>query len=239
MKPTILTFVTFLFVTAARAADLATTFHFDPTLSREANPVVAQFGAGAAGMLLANAAALVALLFVPLLCFWLGQRPRFAQRPTDVWAFASLAFYRRLMPRRLLLRALITLWPLPKEWFQVCRAWGVVGSWAAGFASVVAALSWWAIASSPSYHAIYAAIAFRQYPIIPLLAGLFGAAVGWRLFVSCEFPSGASNASKQAMQTTAPRFVFPLRGATTSKLPQDESVRTVESQPPRRAFVKL
>lgn len=187
MKTTIVTVVSFLFVTAARAADLATTFHFDPTLSREANPIVAQFGAGAAVFLLVNVIGIVLVHILPLLCFWRGHRPRYPHPPANIWDFVSLTFYRRLMPRRELIRALVTCWPLPKDWFQVCRAWGVVGSWSIGVGSLAAALSWWAIASSPSYHAIYAAMVVHRYPIIPLLAGVVGAVPGWKFFVACEF----------------------------------------------------
>ena len=91
------------------------------------------------------------------------------------------------MPRPEVIRALVTCWPPPKDWFQVCRAWGVVGSWAIGMGSLAAALTWWAIELSPSFQAIHSDTVLRRFPIIPLLASLVGAIPGWMLFVACEF----------------------------------------------------
>jgi hypothetical protein len=187
MERTVLTFVTLFVVTAARAADLATTLYFDPTLAREANPVVAQLGAGPRGMLVANLIGVMVFLLLPLLCFWRGPRKKFAHAPVDIWEFASFAFYDRLMPKAKLLRAAILLAPLPKDWVQVCRLWGVVGSWAIGFGSFAAAFSWWAISWWQSYHTLYARISLWHYPAIPPVGALVGAVAGWWLFVRCEF----------------------------------------------------
>jgi len=46
--------VTFISVSATRAADLATTLHFNPSLSREANPLSSVLGFDAAQLVAAN-----------------------------------------------------------------------------------------------------------------------------------------------------------------------------------------
>lgn len=186
MKCTILTLITFLAVTATRAADIITTFHSNPTLSREANPVVTVFGAGPVELLIVNVLAAVIFIYLPLLCFWLGRRPCFEQHPADAWEFVSLAFYRRLMPRSKLLCALLMFWPLPKDWVQVCRAWSVVISWATVFATLVAVASWSAL-KFHWYHTLYGAVSFHYYSFLPLLAALIGCIVGWKLFLKSEF----------------------------------------------------
>lgn len=138
-------------------------------------------------MLLSNIVGLLIFLLLPLICFWRGPRKRFERAPADTWEFASVAFYDRVMPKTELLRAVILFWPLPKDWIQVCRLWGVVGSWAVAFGSFAAAFSWWAISWWQQYHALYVRIALWHYPAIPPLVGVIGALVGWSLFVRCEF----------------------------------------------------
>jgi hypothetical protein len=187
MDRNVLTAITFLGVVAARAADFAITLHFDPTLATDGNPLVRNFGAGVRGMLLANILTMSIMLFVPLLCFWRGRRPHFEQPPSDIWQFLSITFYRRLLPRRKLLCALFLGWPLPKDWFQVCRVCGVTISWGVTFSSIVAAASWWANRSFPWYDNLYGTLSFRNFPLLLLIAALPGMLFGLILYLSCEY----------------------------------------------------
>ncbi len=163
------------------------TFHYNPSLSHEANPIVAQFGAGAHTMIIANLVGVIVLLFEPLLVYWRGSPKKLTTTPESMWDFAALYLYDRTMSRGQLLRAVVLCWPLPKDWLQVLRLWGLAGSWAVVVGSFAAAFSWWALwgLKSSAYRTMYSTLSIWNYPlilpIVALVGGVFGAIMFFRL----------------------------------------------------------
>jgi hypothetical protein len=145
MIRTLFTALTLFAITAARPSDLATTFHYNPSLSHEANPIVAHFKADAQTMVVADILGVITLPFAPLFVYWRGSPKRLTTTPESMWDFAGLYLYGRRMSRGQLLRAILLCWPLPKDWFQVLRLWGLAGSWAVVVGSFAAAFSWCAL----------------------------------------------------------------------------------------------
>jgi len=172
MKRTVWTILAFFTVTVARASDLATTFHFNPTLSREVNPFVALVGGSTTSLLLSNLFGLVLLLYIPLLLYWRVPLRRLDVVPATVRDFASLLLYGRVLARGQFLRACLLGSPLPKHWIQVLRLWGFAGCWTVAFGSFLAAFSWWAVSGWQWtwYQAFRSYLAPGNYPVVELLA---------------------------------------------------------------------
>lgn len=147
MKRTALFFVTLFAVLSARAADVATTYHFSPTLHLEANPIVRNLGAGWPVLLLTNVAAVVVFLLVPLWYYWCGPAKRLDVPPASVWDFTARSLYNRPMSKRRLVATMMCGWPLPRDWRQTTRYFGFTMSWMVVVASWLAVLSWWAQSS--------------------------------------------------------------------------------------------
>jgi hypothetical protein len=189
IKRTLVTAVTLFAVTAARASDLAVTFHYNPSLSREANPIVSYFGAGAHAMLVADIVLVIVILFVPLFVYWRGSPKRFRAKPESMWDFAALYLYERAMSRGQLLRAIVFCWPLPKDWLQVLRLWGLAGSWAVVVGSFAAVFSWWALwgLKWSAYRVVYATFSISHYPLIVPIVALVGGAFGAVTFFRLEY----------------------------------------------------
>jgi hypothetical protein len=185
MNRTLLTLVTFFAVSAARAADIATTFHFNPTLSHEANPIVACFGAGASTLLLTNLLATFLFLFVPLYCFWRFPAAPMPSTPANLREFVCLQLYGRVLPHGEFCCAIFLGMPLPKKWLQLLRFCGVALSWTIVFGSCLAVFSWWALWEWrwQGFNRIWAASCIGGYPtIIFFPIGVFYYAAAYMYF---------------------------------------------------------
>ena len=169
--------VTCFSVAAARAADLVTTFHFNPSLSREANPLVFFLGFDAAQLVASNLTGMVIFLFVPLLLYVVRGPARMEEQADSLTQYISLQIYRSKLPRSRFLCGVFLGWPLPKNWLQVTRLFGFALSWTIVFASLQATFAWWAIDywGMDSYRQYRGILSFRgyPYPVIELVSALF------------------------------------------------------------------
>jgi len=189
MKRSVLALGTFVAVSTARAADLATTFHFNPSLSREANPLVTWHGADPKALLIFNVVGLAILFLAPLFLYWRGRPKVLAEKAESVWDFASLLLYDRIMPKGRLIRAFLLGSPLPKDWFQFLRLWGFAGCWALAIGSFIVTFSWWAVSDLhwTTYQTIRSSITIGSYPVlelVPVIPTFIAAAV---IFFRTEF----------------------------------------------------
>ena len=100
---------------ATRALDAAITWHYDPGLVHEANPLVRILGGGWAAILVANASMCLLIGWATLA--WYRSKPRtdLAVRSHSTWDYAALLLFGRTMSRwQFILRHLSTLLP-PRE----------------------------------------------------------------------------------------------------------------------------
>lgn len=187
MKRSSVALVTFFSVMTARAADVATTFHFSPTLANEGNPIVRLLGAGWTGLMLSNVAAVLVFLLVPLLLYWKWPPKRLADPPASVWDYASLCLYSKPMGRARLLAAMFLGWPLPRDRRQMVRFFGFTMSWAVVAGSWAAVLAWWAQCAWDwqAFNRLRAAVTLGSLPLleisVSLLAALVATVVHFRL----------------------------------------------------------
>ena len=135
--------ITFLSVTSARAADMATTAYFSPSLSRESNPLVAYAGFGLPG-LIAVQLCLLSFVIAGLLFYWKAKPvKKLPESPKNIWDYASLTYFgRKMSPGKFLISFLFTA---PSNKWQLLRLAAFVVSWGATFFSLCAVFSWWAI----------------------------------------------------------------------------------------------
>ncbi|MCW3061760.1 MAG: signal peptide protein [Capsulimonas sp.] len=171
MKRTLPTLITLFAVTVARASDIATTFHFNPSLSQEANPIVAQFGAGASTMVLTNVVGVFVFLFVPLFFYWRFPSTPLQSIPANVREFICLQLYGRLLLTREFFRAILLGVPLPKNWLQILRFLGIALPWTMVFGSFLEVFAWWASCSWHwrGYGQFRAVFAIGGYPTVDLI----------------------------------------------------------------------
>jgi hypothetical protein len=93
LKRTCFTLLAFFGMLAARAADIAVTYHYSPNLFFEGNPAVLLLGAGWRFLIISNVV-VVALVTACLLYWW--RRPLQhvpAPEVQDVWSFASHTYF--------------------------------------------------------------------------------------------------------------------------------------------------
>ena len=197
MNRTLTTLITLFAVTIARAADLATTFHFNPSLSHEANPIVSVFEADASTLLLTNILGVIVFLFVPLFFYWRFPAAPMQATPANLREFICLQLYGRLLGRGEFCRAILLLWPFPKNRRQFLRFVGIALSWALVFCSFFAVFSWWAMWAWHwhGYQHFRAAFVVLGYPVMEVVFAMvfFYLASYWhfrREFLS--FPNGRS-----------------------------------------------
>ena len=194
---------TLLALVMARAADVGTTFHFDPTLDNEANPA-ARLGAEGVTFLGLNVVLVIVTCILPLAYYWRGPSKTLQHASADPWQFASLCFYNRIMPRRRLLKAALLGWPLPRDWRQLLRLCGLVIPWAVIAGSCVATFSWWAIHEWEwtAYERFRAATRVGGYPSLSVAAALLASIVATIAFVRIEFAQavGRSHRGKGSAQ---------------------------------------
>jgi hypothetical protein len=181
--------ISLLFATTARAADMVTTFHFNPSLDREANPWVSVLGADWTLLLVAQLAGLLAFVFIPLALYCRWPSKRLATRPRTAWEFASLCLYNQPMSKGKLIRAIALGWPLPRDWRQVLRLAGFSFPWAIGACSWMCVFSWWAINSwrFDRYQAFRSTLQVGGYPLVELLVAVLAFFMAIMVFFRLEY----------------------------------------------------
>lgn len=167
--------VTFFSVAAARAADLATTLHFNPDLSREANPLSSVLGFDASQLIASNVIGVLLFVMIPLLVYVFYGPAKIDERACILNNYISLQLFREKLSRTRLLCGLFLGYPLPRNWLQTTRVIGFALSWAVVFASLQAAFAWWATNQwgMDWYRQYRATINFRGYPVVELIPVLF------------------------------------------------------------------
>jgi hypothetical protein len=186
MKRTLITLLTFISVSAARASDLATTCYFDPTLHREANTMRTIFHLTFSQMAWQQCAVLAVFLAGVLWCYWRYSAKTMPIPPANLREFISYQLFDRFMtPRELFMRFLS--WKGPKNRIQGIRFYGMTFCWMIVFGSFLATFSWWAISGWHwnTYRHLRAVGSVFDYPVaelVPMLAFFFLAAyVYWRM----------------------------------------------------------
>lgn len=114
MKRTVYTALAFAGMLAARAADIAVTYHYSPDLFYEGNPAVLFFGAGWRFLIIANLI-VVGVVSACLFYWWLKPLQHGpAPEVQDVWSFASHTYFGRVHKRMKLLWHLLV--SRPRNW---------------------------------------------------------------------------------------------------------------------------
>lgn len=181
-------FATFLILTTVRIADIATTLHFDPSLSHEGHPVVFFFGGKAPGLITSSTVAWLTCI-VLLYFFWRGECLKLVQSPKRLRRFARIWFDRVIRTRRPIKDTL----PGGSHWnegSQALRLFGLALPWAIIFGSITAVYSWFAIQPSlqrTSYQQLYATLQVNKLNHLPWLCAIPGFVVGMALFFWCEY----------------------------------------------------
>ena len=163
--------VTLFSIVSARAADLVTTLHFNPSLSREANPFCSILGFDAAQLIASNLFGIVVFLLVPLFVYVVRSPAKMEEKADSLTEYVSLQLFRSKLPRSRILSGVFLGWPLPKNWLQAIRLLGFALSWAIVFGSIQATFGWWATNHwGMDWYRQYRGIAnFRGYPVIELI----------------------------------------------------------------------
>ncbi len=171
-KRIIIAMVTFFSVTAARAADIATTLHLNPDLSREANPLVSVLGFDAGQLVVANSIAVLVFGICPLLIYVVFGPARFDGQVDSIPQYISIQLFRSKLSRSQFLRGVFLGCPLPKNWLQTTRMIGFAYSWTLVFGSLQATFAWWATHhwGMEWYRQYRGIINFHNYPVIELIS---------------------------------------------------------------------
>lgn len=167
--------ITFSSVTVARAADIATTLHFNPSLSREANPLSSVLGFDAAQLVVSNLILVVLFLLVPLIFYVVRGPAKIMEKAHTLTEYMSIQLFRSKLERNCFLCGVFLGWPLPKNWLQATRVFGFAVSWAVVFASLQATFAWWATNQwGMDWYGQYRALLnFHGYPVIELVPVVF------------------------------------------------------------------
>lgn len=169
-------------------ADLWVTFHFNPSLSAEANPLVATLGLDRFGLIASNAS-IVAVLGMGLLFYQRGPHIVPALAVSDYWEYAGLTLYGRRMTRTELWRAFLLCWPLPSNWHQFFRFAAYFCAWSIIAARISAVFTWFAIYGQDWtwYIALREVTAIAGYPCLELLVGLLTGTLMLRVLFRSEY----------------------------------------------------
>jgi hypothetical protein len=181
-------FSTFLLLTAARLADIATTRYFNPSLDKEGNPLVFLLG-GKWGSLLASTIAVWLLAVIFLFAYWRGDGLKASQVPSSFLGYVR-AWTRRVAVRGRPIRASLPGGRYWNEGLQAIRLVGVALPWAVIAGSITAIYSWLATYGSSKrtvYQAIYAALQVGGLNYFTWLTTPLGFALGVWLFFWLEF----------------------------------------------------
>lgn len=169
-------------------ADLWVTLHFNPSLSVEANPLVAALGLDRFGLIASNALILL-LLGAGLLFYQRGPRAIPPLPVSDHWEYAGLTLYGRRMTRGELWRAFLLCWPLPSNWHQFFRFSVFFTTWAIVAARTSAVLAWFAIyrLEWAWYLELREVTAIAGYPCLEVFAGLLAGTLMLRVLFRSEY----------------------------------------------------
>lgn|GEM_PF-4270825 len=179
---------TFFILTTVRVADIATTLHFDPSLSREGNPFVHFIGGKAPALV--TSSTVVWLTCVVLLYFFLrGESLKLVQSPERLGKFVRLWLDRVIRTRRPIKDTL----PKGPHWndgLQGVRLFGLALPWSMIFSSVSAVHSWFAIQQTSqrtAYRQLYASLQVNKLNYLPWLWAIPGSVFGVILFFCSEY----------------------------------------------------
>jgi hypothetical protein len=179
---------TFLLLTVVRAADIATTLHFDRSLAREGNPIVFMFGGGLRSLVLSTGIVwLICAAF--LLAYWRGDSLHLSEPPKRLSSFVRAWIERVIKPRRPLRSSL----PGGESWhegLQAIRFVGLALPWAVIVGSASAVHAWFATYGTPTvtrYQAFYSALTVGNWNYFVWLMALIGFVLGASLFSWSEF----------------------------------------------------
>lgn len=202
----VITCMAFLSVIAARAADLSTTLHFNPSLSREANPFVSVLGFDANQLIFSNVIGVLIFVFAPLLVYLRCGPSQMQEKPQSLSEYVSLQLYRCRLSKSRLFSGLFLGWPFPKDYQQVIRAFGFAISWTVVFAGLQQTFAWWATNEwgMDWYQNYRGWFNFRGYPIIELIPVMIVFLLAGYLFFRMEFKVKALEELK-AEQDVAPQ----------------------------------
>lgn len=183
--------VSLLMISAARASDMVSTFHFNPSLSSEANPLVAWWGVGAPSLVLINISTVVALLLIPLFLYWRFSPAPLATKPATPRDFICQQIYGRSLSTPEFHRAMFMAWPLPKNWLQAARWFGFVITGTIAVASFHAAFSWWAAHewNLQWYNHLRYRTAIGGYPSLEIISAMMAGIVIAKHYCRMEFES--------------------------------------------------
>ena len=169
-------------------ADLWITLHYNPSLSSEANPLVASFGLAQAGLIFSNVL-ILALLGLALVIYQFGSRAIPPIPSSEPWEYFGISLYQKKMTRAELWRAFLPCWPLPSNWNQFFRYAGVLTVWTFIAARISAVMAWVLIYKLDWtwYDHFRGITAVAGYPCLELLIGLIVGALLFRPLVRHEF----------------------------------------------------
>jgi hypothetical protein len=156
-----------LVVGTTRAADLASTFLHDATLSREGNPLVTLLGFGPQELLIANICATL-LLMGAIMLYWRLPTKRIGPGEVeDIWQYASFCLYGEVFPKRRFLAAFLLGRRFPRDRCQYFRYLVFVLSWVVATAALLGALSWWSGHWDwVRFRRVYFAVTIHGYPVM-------------------------------------------------------------------------
>ena len=188
MKRGWIALLSFCAVTTARAADLGTTFYFNPSLDQEANALV-KYGGWGVTWLLVSQAMMVTLVCLPIIAYWRWPGKRLVECPGSAWEFAALCLYDRRMTKVELIKAFLIEghWK-DRDWRQTIRFLGFVLPWTVAAGSGMAVFSWWAVNawSWSAWRGLRAATAIDGFSLVEPFTGLVAAALAAGVFFRME-----------------------------------------------------
>ena len=180
--------IAFTLLLAVSIADLWITLHYNPTLSSEANPLVAKLGMKQFGLIASNLL-IVASLGFAMLFYQKGSRSIPFIPVSDPWEYVGVTLYNKRMTKVELWRAFLLCWPLPSNWHQFFRFAGFLTVWTIVAARTSAVFAWIVIygLNWASYDHFRELIVIAGYPCLELLIGLIVGAIMFRVLVLSEY----------------------------------------------------
>ena len=180
--------IAFGLLLAISAADLWITLHYNPTLSSEANPLVAKLGLAQSGLIVSNLI-IVVIIGLALLFYQKGPRGIPLIQVSDHWEYAGVTLYNKRMTRSELWRAFLLCWPLPSNWHQFFRFAGFLTAWTIVSARMAAVMTWILIFrfNWSWYDHFREILSIGDYPCLELLVGLAVGAIMFRPLLRSEY----------------------------------------------------
>jgi hypothetical protein len=185
-----ITLVTLLLLTASRAADIATTLYFNPSLDREGNLLVLLLGGGF-GTLVISTTAFWLLCVGLLIAFWRSPSLRLSRSSESFWEYLR-TWLRRVIQSR---QAISSSLPGGSHWnegLQAIRLFGLALPWAIISASAAAIHAWFATtlpAKIGPYQVLYSAMHVGRANYLVWLVAPGGFLVGALIFFLSEYYS--------------------------------------------------